>query len=280
MAKRLRTDDVIKVNIGGERFDIALQTANSFGYIRACLNDNFNREVDEHGYMFIDRDPSLFKILLQSIRTYSRPLQTSINENKQCLLSECDFFCVDTWLIDTIKGHIGGFFMRMEDRKIRFDEQHMNVEISDPFAFDFPSKLALELGPVLQCGKTQAHITCKHVGTLKERLNMLTKGLVTELASIKGLLIAGGCIVHALTTEPSNNNTSFTDIDIFLRCSPRESLHKLKDIHNAVRKIGRSMAQNGSMKNLFVTRTSGSITFFIADKSCPPIQVTCLFLIN
>ena len=273
MTKRIRTTDIVKVNVGGERFDIALQTTKSFGYLCARLNDGFISEVDKDGYMFIDRDPYLFRILLQSVRTYSRPLQNVINNHKQCLLSECAFFCVDNWLIDAINGHIGGFFMRIEDREIRFLETSIDVETLDPFAIDFSSKLAIELGPVLLQKSNRACITCGHVGTLKERLDMLTKGLVTELASVDGLLLAGGCIVNALVAQPSSDIKNCTDVDIFLRCSPMEGIQKVKDVYNAMRKISNSINQNGSMKNLFVTRTSGSITFFITDKSYPPIQV-------
>ena len=149
MAKRVRTCGIVKVNVGGERFDLSLQTANSFGYIRACLNDAFINEVDEQGYIFIDRDPSIFKILLQSIRSHSRPLQRFINENKQDLLCECDFLCTDKLLIDMIKGNIGGFFMRSGDRKIRVDEENMDAGVFDLFECDFKPRLATELGPIL-----------------------------------------------------------------------------------------------------------------------------------
>ena len=258
---------------------MSLQTANSFGYIRAYLNKNFTSMLDEQGYIFIDRDPSIFKVLLQSIRSYSRPLQRFINENKQHLLCECDFVCVDTWLIDLIKGNIGGFFMRVEDRKIRFDENNMDLGVFNPFDCDFKPRLTLELGPILLQKKHQIRITCGNVETLKERLDILTNGLITELAFIQGLLIAGGCIVHALTNESSINKNDFSDIDIFLIGSPSEGLQKIRYIHEAIRKVCRTITLNASVKKLFVTRTSGSITFFITDKSCPPIQVVIFLFI-
>ena len=74
--KRLRTeggkDEPVKLNVGGRRFELALQTANAFGYLRARLNAGFSRETDDDGYMFIDRDPSLFEILLQCVRSRGR----------------------------------------------------------------------------------------------------------------------------------------------------------------------------------------------------------------
>ena len=75
-SKRLRAegdkDEPVKLNVGGRRFELALQTANAFGYLRARLNEGLSRETDDNGYMFIDRDPSLFEILLQCVRDNGR----------------------------------------------------------------------------------------------------------------------------------------------------------------------------------------------------------------
>ncbi len=76
-SKRLRaeasdTNEPVKLNVGGRRFELALQTANAFGYLRARLNACFSRETDDDGYVFIDRDPLLFEILLQCVRDNGR----------------------------------------------------------------------------------------------------------------------------------------------------------------------------------------------------------------
>ena len=53
-----------------------------------------------------------------------------------------------------------------------------------------------ELGTVLlNSDDSCARITCKHVDDLKQRLKMSTNGLVTHLASVKGLLSAGASFV-------------------------------------------------------------------------------------
>jgi hypothetical protein len=75
-SKRLRAegdkDEPIKLNVGGRRFELSLQTANAFGYLRARLNAGFSRETDDKGYMFIDRDPSIFETVLQCVRDNGR----------------------------------------------------------------------------------------------------------------------------------------------------------------------------------------------------------------
>ncbi len=105
---------------------------------------------------------------------------------------------------------------------------------------------------------------------LKERLDVLTKGLVTKLAGVDGLLLAGGCVVHALT----GGQYPCTDVGIFLKCDPSEGLSKVRAVYEACRAVGLSLSENDSLKNMLVTRTSCSVTFFISDKACPPIQVT------
>ena len=274
MAKRCRSDDLVKVNVGGCRFDIALQTANSFGYIRGRMNTDFVSDVGDDGYMFIDRDPSLFKILLQSVRNYARPPQPDTNACKQDLLAECAFFCVDEWLVETIKGEIGNFAMRFEDREIRFQERAGDAELLDPFgAATVGNKNAMELGPVLML-RDKPLITAKSAVDLSQRLNDLTNGLLAQLAPVDGLLLAGGCVVHALTAQPSSVATRCSDVDIFLRCALCDAMSKVKAVYEAVRKVGLLLSQNGSAKKVCVTRASRSVTFFLSDDTCPPIQVS------
>ena len=79
------------MNVGGKIFDISMETINSFQYLQARLGDNFQSPLDEAGQLFVDRCPQLFEVLLQSVRSLTRPRQRYILERKPDLLAECEF---------------------------------------------------------------------------------------------------------------------------------------------------------------------------------------------
>ena len=96
MPKRLRTDDgdsrtasdTVRLNVGGKRFDVSLQTANAFGYLRGMLAWG-TREPDDD-VIFVVRDPALFEILLLCVRTSTRPPQREIdNKKRRALVRVC-----------------------------------------------------------------------------------------------------------------------------------------------------------------------------------------------
>jgi len=92
MAKRLRCyEKPIRLNIGGKIFDVSMDTINSFQYLQARLGDNFQSPLDNDGQLFVDRCPQLFEVLLQSVRSLTRPRQRYILERKRDLLAECEF---------------------------------------------------------------------------------------------------------------------------------------------------------------------------------------------
>ena len=114
-------------------------------------------------------------------------------------------------------------------------------------------------------------IDCDSAEVLKQRLDHLTNGLVSKLASIDGILIAGGSIVDALI---DGSGEMCTDVDIFLVCAPSQGISKLRAIYDACCAIALSMSQGESVKNLFVTRTTCSVTIFLCSNFClPPVQV-------
>ena len=94
MAKRLRCfgasiEEPIRLNVGGRIFDVGMETINSFQYLQARLGDNFQSPLNEAGQLFVDRCPELFEVLLQSVRSLTRPSQRHILERKPDLLAEC-----------------------------------------------------------------------------------------------------------------------------------------------------------------------------------------------
>ena len=84
----------IRLNVGGKIFDVSMETIKSFQYLQSRLGDNFQSPLDETGQLFVDRCPQLFEVLLQSVRSLTRPRQRYIVERKADLLAECEFWHV------------------------------------------------------------------------------------------------------------------------------------------------------------------------------------------
>ena len=63
--------DIIHLNVGGQRFSTSRQTLIWIpdSFFTAMLNGLISTNRDEQGYIFIDRDPKLFSIILQYLRT-------------------------------------------------------------------------------------------------------------------------------------------------------------------------------------------------------------------
>ncbi len=262
---------MVRLNVGGRRFDVSLQTANAFGYLRGMLA--WGTQEQDEGGIFVDRDPALFEILLRCVRTFMRPPQREICNRKDELLSECAFYCSGDFLTDSITGRISGFNMRPEDKEISFFERTGDVSLHDPFQTTFDQRPVAELSPALleQRGDERARVDCGTEAVMRARLNRLTNGLVDKLTSVQGLLIAGGAVVHALLV----GRQRCSDVDIFLRRAPEEGLSKLRAVYDAVRQLALNASQGAALRNLLVTRTSSSVTIFsCADRAVPPIQVS------
>ena len=275
-SKRARTDEfslnsnVVHLNVGGKRFLVSIQTANSFAMIRKMLDWNGSRQCNDE--LFIDRDPVLFDILLQSVRACSRPPQNDIVQHKGRLIEECAFYCVNDWVVESISGKISGAHTRLQDREIRATELSGDFMLVDPFQVTFTQGRIAELGlPLLEPRQTaRAFVNCTSELVLRERLNALTGGLVDRLAFTNGILIAGGAVVCALM----NKSSLCGDVDVFLHCQPEEGISKIRAIFNAVRLHAVDTCQGNSSSNIFVTRTAGSVTIFsCVSRHLNPIQV-------
>ncbi|CAF3893648.1 unnamed protein product [Rotaria magnacalcarata] len=66
-----QTVDIINLNVGGQRFSTSRQTLTwiSDSFFTAMLNGLISTNRDDQGYIFIDRDPKLFSIILNYLRT-------------------------------------------------------------------------------------------------------------------------------------------------------------------------------------------------------------------
>ena len=205
MAKRLRVDAApiaspIRLNVGGKVFDVTMETINAFQYLQARLGQNFRPSVDATGELFVDRCPELFEVLLQSVRSLTRPRQSYIVERKRDLLAECDFYGVSDWLPQSILGNTASVFFRPEDRAIAAAERAGEMDLLDPFKTVFVSKNAanLDMTVLLADRFPRANFDCPSAEVLLQRLDNLTKGVLSQI-DVPGVIAAGGAVAHALT---------------------------------------------------------------------------------
>ena len=86
----------IKLNVGGVLFDTTRSTLAQCQYFEPALEGRLRHgTVDDQGRWFIDRDGQLFQHLLNYMRTRQRPTQKVVQEMRDQLLAECDFFGID-----------------------------------------------------------------------------------------------------------------------------------------------------------------------------------------
>ena len=98
--KETESSRIIHLNVGGQVFQTKLETltqgvwGDEDHYLKTLVsNKSFGKDLDENGYLFIDRNPKAFAILLDFLRT-----GCDINDiykkerNASMLLPECDFY--------------------------------------------------------------------------------------------------------------------------------------------------------------------------------------------
>ena len=202
--KRLRShgasiESPIRLNVGGKIFDVGPETINAFQYLQVRLGENFRSSVDATGTLFVNRCPELFEVLLQSVRTMTRPRHSYVLQRKGDLLAECDFYGVSDWLSQSILGNTASAFFRPEDRSIATAEQTAEMDLLDPFKTVFVSQNASDFGMalLLEDSCPRAHFDCPNAGVLLQRLDSLTKGVMSKI-TVDGVIVAGGAVTYAL----------------------------------------------------------------------------------
>ncbi|CAF1066191.1 unnamed protein product [Adineta steineri] len=85
--------DIINLNVGGQRFSTSRQTLTwiSDSFFTAMLNGLISTNRDEQGAIFIDRDPKLFSIILNYLRTKELDINGC---DLHMLKHECEFYGV------------------------------------------------------------------------------------------------------------------------------------------------------------------------------------------
>ena len=91
------------LNVGGKRFDVAADTLERIPFFEPIVSGRFAGDLDEAGQMFIDRSPELFAMILQCVRTNSRPSRAALEHHRTELQADVDFYCID-WLSRALRG--------------------------------------------------------------------------------------------------------------------------------------------------------------------------------
>ena len=273
LPKQTRSD-IIKLNVGGWRFQTTLATLSSASYF--SQTGAMAYETDSSGYVFIDRCGACFSVILQHLRDLRRPSQSLIDRYGDTLIQECDFFGIDS-LKQKIRGLSCPQDLRWSDRVIRNDEVTACSNLTecakrmllDVHAIDTSllHQDSLELPLLLQGKATRPEVKGSFLN-FYERLNNFSGHLLDDLKMLKGIVVAGGSVLGALTDTPAG------DLDVFLSVTPEHAETVTKAIFEAVQKSQRKISKT---RNLMVTRSDHAVTFYrISDRvvTSPPIQVT------
>ena len=99
--KRARTADaphssIVHLNVGGRVFQTSRETLYGSAFFTSLLEHDFDGDKDPDGNIFVDRDPKLFQVILNSLRTARRPNQRIIRLWKHELLAECQFYATES----------------------------------------------------------------------------------------------------------------------------------------------------------------------------------------
>lgn len=81
----------LKVNVGGERFEISCSCIRGYSYFRALYSKTFAAS-DPDGFYFIDRDPDSFAHIMAYLRTRSLDLTLLPEDDRHQLREEAEFF--------------------------------------------------------------------------------------------------------------------------------------------------------------------------------------------
>ncbi len=112
---------MVRLNVGGSKFDTSESTIIGCEYFASMFQSGFGHSTDDDQRIFIDRDGDLFGVILASLRTGRRPSQAIVEAKRPELLVECEYYGIQ-WLSAKLCGVISPFDLRPEDRRLRSDE--------------------------------------------------------------------------------------------------------------------------------------------------------------
>ncbi|GFR62246.1 BTB/POZ domain-containing protein KCTD3 [Elysia marginata] len=89
------SSEIVHLNVGGTRFSTSRQTLtwNPNTFFTSLLNGRISSNKDENGAIFIDRDPKIFSVILNFLRTKEIQLR---NVDLSALRHEAEFYGIST----------------------------------------------------------------------------------------------------------------------------------------------------------------------------------------
>jgi len=272
MAKRVRVEPlaapIVRLNVGGTSFDTTRDTLSKCRYFEPYLEGRIGHAVDDKGRLFVDRSGVLFGHLLEFMRTGLRPPQKLVEEIRDALLAECDYFGLD-WMAHNLKGQISPFDMRYEDRSIAEEELCANEgRLFDVFNAGTTPRPRAGLQLPLLLDKISPPSVLGTYADFVRRLDTFSGGMLDSLKRVPNLVIAGGSVSGALCDVEAG------DLDIFVIAPPEQGEAVLRAVFNAVQA---NQALRKAPK-LLVTRSTAAVTMFRCSQgsstACPVQVVT------
>ena len=287
MMKRCRAEGsrTFCLNVGGSTFEVAADTLERIPFFEPIVSGRFAWDVDGKGHMFIDRSPDMFAIILQCVRTSTRPSREVLDRCRHELQDEVDFYCID-WLGEAIRNQPSDRQLNADATSLRIFERmgrhyfetglgerpsekmlrDLHAEDMSPIA---PAVLALPL--LFQC-RARENKVLKPLGEFRSYFDDWSGGLLPALENIgPGICIAGGSVLGALCGHSAG------DIDIFITDPPRAE-ELCQQVFRAVQQ--NQSARHGTTSKLLVTRSVNAVTVYRMGGSggppkrkFPPVQI-------
>eukprot|EP00928_Gymnodinium_smaydae_P082018 TRINITY_DN65448_c0_g1_i1.p1 TRINITY_DN65448_c0_g1~~TRINITY_DN65448_c0_g1_i1.p1 ORF type:complete len:664 (-),score=93.59 TRINITY_DN65448_c0_g1_i1:175-2166(-) len=133
-SKRRRTNNIVKLNVGGMRFTASRESLVKCAYFRTLFDGGF-ATPDEDDELFVDRDGQVFHHMLNYMRTNRRPSEVILKQYKRELIAEAEFFGFDA-LLCVLRGSTDPFQLLPRDRQMLPDEE----ECAEFFSSNFLSE--------------------------------------------------------------------------------------------------------------------------------------------
>ena len=141
-AARHKRAAMVRLNVGGVRFDTTRDTLAQCEYFACCLSGRLPHAEDAMGRLFIDRSGGLFAHVLEIMRSKTLPGRRLLDGIKHQLLHGCGFYGMAR-MADRINGEISPYDLCYADRAIKDDEKLFNVfkvdmSPQDPISLQIP----------------------------------------------------------------------------------------------------------------------------------------------
>jgi len=109
-------NELIRLNVGGERYTTTRATLTRYPHsmLGAMFSGTLSTSIDEHGCFFIDRDGSMFRHVLNFLRSGRLSLPADFNQ-LDLLAIEADFFQVEELIkeISRLRTGVDGSYLEV-----------------------------------------------------------------------------------------------------------------------------------------------------------------------